>query len=207
MSEINWKAKYMKLRSTLMESVDTAYRVGCEDGMKMAQEQQVQEAQAQQQQAEAAAQTGGQAPGEDGQAGPAAPGAAPGGESENPQGSELDQHLAKLEEMIAKSEKTEADLEVMAKATHAIKSIRLDMKSKEADRLAKAQIDSIAKSLNRKPGTSVSTKDLLKPDAKAALSMQERTIQEMMKTWSEEEDRAKNDILSVLSNEGIVKRD
>lgn len=212
MSETNWKAKYQKIRSQLMESVDASYRIGLEDGMKMAQQQQAQQTQDDQAAQDQAA-AGGQ-PGQEGGDGPdgeGAQGAAPGQsmqESENPDGSELDQHLAKLEQMIAKSEKTEADLEEMKKSTAAIQTIRTKMKAREQDKLAKSAIEAIAKSLNRKPGLlGQNAQTLLKAPAKAALSMQERTINEMMKTWGEEEERAKKDILSVLSGEGITKKD
>lgn len=134
--EVNYKAKYLELRAKYMNAVDVAFRLGFEEGAKQSQldnaGQQLAQAQAEKQSMAANSEQAskennngtpgtpdqGAAPDKSGspsiQPSPAesAPNAgnAPLKESENPEGSELDQHIAKLESMIQKSENPAEDL-------------------------------------------------------------------------------------------------
>lgn len=210
MSETNWKSKYQDLKMKFMNAVDTSFRIGYEQGAKEAQAQaqadQAAQAQAQAQQAQQQgmpgeegegqeeAQSQGDAP-QDGNA------PAPGGPPQAGGGSELDQHINTLESMVAKSELSAGDLQEIKKSLDGLKAI-------QQDKLAKAAIKDIAKALNRPNKVwSPQAKANLNPSAKAAVSMQERVITDVMKSWDEEATRAGKDILSVLASEGIIKKD
>src|ERR1700677_3890259 len=120
--EVNYKMKYQELKSKYMKAVDMAFRLGVEEGMKQGQLDNANQQLAQAQEQNTAAAGG--APGDPSQEGGSpnnngaggtpdqgtgidksgAPSIQPGQPpaSENPEGSELDQHISKLESMIAK---------------------------------------------------------------------------------------------------------
>jgi hypothetical protein len=124
----DYKQKYKEVVQKLVESTDVAYRLGYEAGMKQARQDNMMQQQAQQQQAMMQQQAAmiGQVPGQDGQQTDESgapmqdqgqmPGqapmegqqAAPMGEDEEmspEQGSELDQHIGELENLVSKGEK------------------------------------------------------------------------------------------------------
>jgi hypothetical protein len=197
--ENNYKAKYEQLKMQYMQAVDVAYRQGYEDGGKSAQMDQM--AQQQQQQAELeSAQAGGQ-PGQPSEE--AAPGEQPQEEqnpaSEHPDGSELDQHIAKLESLLGKAEVQPEDLK---KASDLIKEFKLSREMKKSEQAIKG----IAKALH-KPAfkMSVQASSNLNDNAKKSLGMQEKIVTDIMKAWSEEESRASKSIHSILGVEGLTK--
>ena len=84
-------------------------------------------------------------------------------------GSELDQHINRLEELVHKSELSPTDL------IKALEEIRLH---KEGHlHLSLPQADE---------------------NTRQSLALQERIVSDVMKGWQEEENRAKKDILSTL---------
>lgn len=202
MSETNWKSKYQELKAKLKSSVEASFKIGFEQGAQQAQMQ----AQADQAaQAQAAAQQGqpgqeGGAPGEEG-------GEQPGQEQqpgqENPQGSELDQHINTLQSMVQKSELKPEDLQELKKSLDGLVAAK---QAKEAQ----AAIKGIAKALNRPNkifNLSPSAQANLSSQAKSAVTMQERVINDVMKSWKEEEERVGKDVLEVLESQGIIKKD
>jgi hypothetical protein len=209
MSEINWKSKYQELKMKFMNSVDTAFRLGFEQGMQKQQQQQAQEQAMQQQQMQMAAMQGapgqeGGAPGEEQpQEGAAGPEAGPQAAGPSQQGSELDQHIAELESMLSKSE----DLEVKKSLQKLIAFRKSELQAIELKKSEKA-IHGIAKAL-KVPSSFVSptASANLNPTAKAALTMQEKIVGDIMKSWEQEEKRASTDIASILANEGLTKKE
>lgn len=206
-NDINYKSKYLGLRMKFMGAVDTAFRTGYEQGMKdgAQQEQQMQQQQSQQlemAQAQGQAQPGqpgagsGAAPG---QAQPESPYAVEAAASENPQGTELDQHIAKLESMLGQSEGV--DKTALAKAVSDLKFAIEMKKSSEA-------IPAIAKALH-KPSFKFATNAThnLSNSAKSAVTMQHKIVTDIMKGWEEEEKKASKDIASILSVEGLTKKE
>jgi hypothetical protein len=199
MSEINWKSKYQELKLKFMNSVDTAFRLGFEQGMQQQQQQQAQEQAMQQQQMQMAAMQGA----------PAEEGGAPGEEQpQDPgmqqQGSELDQHISQLESMLGQTSdpamkkslesiiafrKAELQAIELKKSEQAIKGIAKALKVPSSFKLSKAAEANLA------------------PTAKAAVSMQEKIVGDIMKTWEQEEAKASKNILNVLANEGLTKKD
>ncbi len=199
-NEINYRSKYEQLKAQFMASVDTAFRLGYEQG---AQEAQMENIQAQQQQAdaEAAAQQPGQPdqpgqPGEEAQA----PEEQQAPDSVNPEGSELDQHIAKLESMLGKSEITGEELK---KAFSEVKSFKEKLAIRKNDKAIK----SIAKSL-KKPAFNIGKKAAynLNDISKGALNMQEKIVSDVMHKWEEQEKDASKNIMDILNVENLIKK-
>jgi hypothetical protein len=229
--EINYKMKYQELKSKYMNAVDMAFRLGVEEGLKQGQldsaNQQLAQASAQQQDQAA----GGAAPGGD----PAAGGQPPGGKpnnngapgvpdqgngvdkagapsvqpppvSENPEGSELDQHIAKLESMIAKSE--DLDITDLKETINSIRELQKSQKEQLELRKSQMAISGIAKALHKPQFKfGVQAQHNLSSSAKAAVTMQQEIVQDVFKKWEEEEKNAGKNILSVLNIEGVTKKD
>lgn len=206
-NQINYKQKYQELKMKFMESVDAAYRIGFEQGAQQAAMDQMVMQQQQQAEMEAAAAGGGpdfSGNGAEGSPAGAEQQANPNAgqiESENPAGSELDQHIAKLESML-KSDKKE-DMEA------AIASLRgYQAKMTQAIELKKSAqaIPAIAKALHKpafKIGKQASHN--MSSNAKAAVTMQHKIVEDIMKSWENEEEKASKEIKSVLNVEGLSK--
>ena len=204
-NQVNYKQKYEELKMKYMQDVDTAFRLGFEQGSVQGQ----QDAQMAQQQAEAEAQNAAMGGGgSEGSPAGAEQQANPNGgnigdmepDSENPAGSELDQHIAKLESMVSKSETTPEDLK---KAISDIKSFRTQAVEMKKSSMA---ISGIAKALHKpafKIGKQASHN--LTDNAKKAVGMQEKIVSDIMKSWAEEEKTASNSISKILGIEGLKK--
>lgn len=221
MPEINWKMKYQELKSKYMEAVDLAFRMGFEQGTQQSQMdsmmQQQQQAQQLQQQQAAGGAPGGQFgnPGDDQQIDDQGPGATmPAGpgqgiqpaESENPDGSELDQHIAKLESMISKSETL--DPKDLAQAISELKQLQKSQREQSELRKSAQAIPAIARNMH-KPAfkLSVQANHNLKGAQKESLSMQKRIVDDIMNKWEAEESKAGVDILKQLGIEGLTKKE
>lgn len=220
-NEVNYKSKYMAIRAKYMNDVDMAFRLGFEQGQQQAEQEQMMQQQAEQQameQAQAAAMSGG-APGQDGQPpqegqpqeangnpnedasnGNADPNAAMAG-----QPSELDQHISQLEQMIAKSEKLANDPEIKKSLDKLIAIRKSELQAIQFKQGAQA-IKGIAKALH-KPAfkMSVQANHNLTNNAKTAVSLQHKIVNDMMAKMVDEEKRASNDIKNILSIEGLTK--
>lgn len=220
MSQINYKQKYQELKMKYMESVDAAFRIGFEQGAQ--QEQQNQMAQQQQQQAEmAAAQAAGMGgqPGQPGQPdagqdGQEIPGqnGAPGEESG---GTELDQHIAQLESMLGQSSQPDASGEDIKKSLGELGKVIEDMKKlkgkihleSELKKSARA-IPEIAKALHKpKFKIGVQASHNMNSNARSAVTLQEKIVNDVMKSWAEEEVNASKEIQKVLTLEGLSKKE
>ena len=232
--EINWKMKYTELKYKYMSAVDMAFRLGVEEGMKQGQLDSANQQLAQAQEQAAGAAAGGGAPGAGGDPsmGQGAGGQLPGGKmnnngapgvpdtggvdksgaasvqpnpvSENPAGSELDQHIAKLESMIAKSE--QFDINDLKGTINDLKSLQKSHKEQLELRKSQMAISGIAKAMHKpqyKFGVQASHN--LNATAKSAANMQHEIVSDVFKKWEEEEKKASKDILSTLNIEGIVK--
>ena len=193
MSETNWRVKYESLKAQYLESIDVSYRLGYEAGAQQAQIQSAQDQSAQAQQQAQLSQGAGNSPG----------GNAPGSkQSEPPNGeeqpqpgqepqedtggaqSELDQHIGQLESMVQKGEFSPNDL------------------MKAIDDLKKSK----PKKAEKKPFVlSNSAHHNLTLSQKQALSDQHKIVEEVMKSFKEEESRAQNDVRSILAREGLFK--
>jgi hypothetical protein len=201
MSDLNWRNKYDSLKAKFHDSVDVAFRLGFEAGSQQAQQQAASD-QAAQAQAQAAAMQGG-APGQPGQPGQGQPAGPPGGiaseppngeEQAQPQqeptedpnaGSELDQHIGQLESMVAKGDMSPSDL---MKAIKDLKGLR--SKPKPAPKSLQ---------LSHRASHNMSEQQ------KASVNMQQDIVKSVMDSWKKEEERASNDIRSILAREGLYK--
>lgn len=198
MSEVNYKIKYQELKMKFMNSVDTAFRLGYEQGMKDSQLQEMQNQQAQAQEA-MSAQNG--APGSE----ESAPeGEQPGSEEneqEHPNGSELDQHIAKLEGMLGKSEFSPETQEELKKSISEIKSYKTQIDLKKSMK----SIKTIGKNINQfKLGKTANHN--LPEKAKRALNTQEQIVSSIMKSWDEQEKKVSEEIKKVLELESIISK-
>lgn len=198
-ADVNWKLKYQELKMKYMSSVDTAFRLGFEQGAQQAQVQSAQD-QAQQQAEQAGAQQAQRPGGEQGGAEQAQdqPQEQAQPESAHPGGSELDQHIQELSSMLGKSEIIGDDLQTLKKSFGSLKA-SLDLaKSQQA-------ISSIAKSLKLAENISAPIKHAgvsnMNPTAKKALNMQETIVSEIMNAWSQESNDAKNEIMNIIKKD------
>lgn len=208
--EINWKSKYQELKNKYMESVDMAFRLGYEQGgqeaTQAAQQQQTQQIQGMQQSSTGSQEDPDAQPGQNGNGAtmPAGPGLGiqdSTTQSENPAGTELDQHIQKLESMVNKSEEIQATIT-------GLKSLQKSMQLKHEMKKSAQTIPAIAKALH-KPAFKMSqhANHNLSSNAKQAVNMQQKIVEDIMQKWEQEESGAKQDILAQLGIEGLTKKE
>lgn len=208
-AEINYKNKYLALRGKYMNDLDMAFRLGFEQGQQQAQQDQAMQAQQEQAQMDqmmAQAQGGG-APGQEGgESGEAAPGQPSEAPMEGAGGSELDQHIAKLESMINGAPGGAS--EEIQKSLQSLKALRKAELDKIQFKKSEQAVKGIARALH-KPAhkLSVLASHNLSSCAKAAVSMQHKIVNDVMSKMHEEEQRASSDIKNILSVEGITKKE
>ena len=191
----------MELRSKYIGDLDMAFRLGFEQGQQQAQQDQAQQAQAQQQQLEQAGM--GQESGFPGQeeslgAPTIAQGPAQAGRSE------LDKHINELEGMLGKSE---VDVNVLKKTLESIKSAQKAQLEQLELRKSAAAIPEIAKALHKpqfKLGVQASHN--LSANAKTAVSLQHKIVNEVLAKMEEETKKASNDISNLLNIEGLINK-
>jgi len=201
--ENNYKAKYLALRMKFMESVDQAFRMGYEQGTQDSQMDQM--AQAQQSQQDAMNQENPGEEGEEGQEGEDQNGQEPGDEQAQAQeGSELDTHINNLEQAVQKSEKPDA---LLTKTLSDLKEFKLKHDARLQMKKSEKAIKGIAKALKPKFKLSSGAKSNLSKTAKDSLSMQEKIVADVMKSFEEEQKKAATDISSILNIENLIKKD
>lgn len=215
MSEINWKQKYMDLKQDYMKDVDAGFRLGFEQGQMKAQNDSVMQAQQQQaEQMQSDTQNqhddqmslGGSAGDQNSDPSAEIKQENPGGmatpDSQHPGGSELDQHISQLEQMVQKGEATPADL---MKALAGFKDLRKSITFKAEMRKSEAAIPGIVKALHTpKFKISQQSNHNLSSAAKNAVSLQHKIVTDVMKHWAEEEKNTSKSILDQLKVEGLV---
>lgn len=216
-AEINYKNKYMELRAKYMNDLDMAFRLGFEQGGQQAQQDQMAQQQADAQAMQQAAMSGqggeegGGFPGQDGggeqpsQPGQE-PGAAPGqpGQPSEAGGSELDQHIGKLESML---NKPGAKPEEIQKSMQGLIALRKAELQTIELRKSAAAIPAIAKALHRpKFKMNAVASHNLKDNAKQAVSLQHKIVSDVMNKMELEEKRATTDISKLLEVEGLTKK-
>lgn len=215
-NQINYKQKYQELKMKFMESVDAAFRLGFEQGAVQAQQDQMM--MQQQQQAEAQQNAIGQGNGAEGSPAGAEQQANPNGgqigdmepDSENPAGSELDQHIAKLESMLkAETPANPADLILLTEQIRGAKR-KMSEQAATAREMKKSQaaIPGIVKALH-KPAfkLGVQASHNMNSNAKAAVGMQEKIVSDIMKSWEDEEQKAASGVKKILSIENLTKKE
>ncbi len=214
-NQINYKQKYQELKMKFMESVDAAFRIGFEQGAQQAAQDQMMQQQQQQAEMEAQAMAGQQAGAGDGAdfGANGAEGSQPGAEqmanpngepdSQNPAGSELDQHIEKLESMLKSDEK-----DGLVAAIANLKGFSAKLVQAAEMKKSYAAIPKIAQALH-KPAFKMSKQAShnMNDNAKAAVTMQHKIVSDIMKSWDEEESKAGKDIKQILNIEGLAKKE
>lgn len=205
MSMIDYRSKYLDLKAKFLSTVDTAWRLGYEQG---ASESQVDQAQQQMAQAAAAPQPG--MPGQGGmpEESPSIEDTSPVQDeekseplSQNPNEDELGQHIEKLESMIAKSEISSTEVQDLKKTLNDIKSLQIQMN------LTKS-MDSIRHN-HKRPALNLAPKlqANLSAPAKKALNLQEQIVNDIFNKWERDSANTASEISSILGTEGLVKKD
>jgi len=211
MGNVDYKKKYLELRSVLNNVIDQAFKQGYQVGAKDAQMDAMAQ-QVQQQNDMMAQMSGGMAddpddpngaPMDDGsgmppdQQGDLMNGAA---EAHGEQaGSELEQGMAELEAELGKSERNEEALgNVVANLNRSLK------KMQEATTLKKsaAAIRKLKLANQKVKKTSIGYKHNLNKTHKRAVSKQQELVDGILKKWEVQEKEATTDILAALKDEG-----
>lgn len=207
MSQINYKMKYQELKLRFMNSVDMSFRLGYEQGIKDSQVDQLNQAQQSQEDSENAQMQsqgqsqpgeGGDQPDQDGEQeqNPA---------SAHPGGSELDQHITKLEGMLGKSELSGPSLEDLKKSLAGLKSYKMSIDMKKAEKT----INAIGKNMKAHRAFKLASKSAhnLPSHHKQALVDQEKIVSDIMKAWDNESKKAAHGIANILNIEGLSKKE
>ena len=196
MSQIDYKSKYQELKNKFMNSVDLAFRLGYEAGSKDAQVENMQMQQIQAAQATAQPQQEGQEEAVPSEEAPA---------SENPQGSELDSHIAELEAALGKSEGEVK--EQLTKVLIGLKKSQEEKKMEEQLKKSQQAIGGIAKALHNPVfKLSQAANHNLSTAAKHSLNTQEEIVKDIMEKWEKEEAKSAKEIAEIFSIEGITKK-
>ena len=206
---LDYKQKYLDIKAKFISSMDTAYRIGYEQGQKDNQLQQLQQQQEMQQQQMAAMQQQmmGMQQQQPGQEDPSAMNpedqAAQFEDAQNQEMvdngvSELEAGIAELSELLGKSESDKAAaaplLESLAKS---LKTINTGRQAQELKKNLES-IKKIAKSADTTKKLSISFDKNAKTHQKQALNMQQRIVSGIMEKWEKEEEEASKDILASL---------
>lgn len=188
MKNQDWKLKYADLKLKFHDAVDTAFRLGFEQGANNAQLQQLQQDQA----AAQAGQMGGM--GEDPNA------QMESGMGQN-DGSELDQHIGTLEGMLNQSKPGSPEQAGIKKSLDFLFGLKQKYELKKSEQAIKA----IGRTM-KAPFTlgKAATKNLSE-SGKKALNMQEQIVADLMKSMDEEETKAKEAITKTLNLEQLLK--
>ena len=202
MKNQDYKLKYNDLKLKFMDAVDVSYRLGVEYGLQQAQVQQAQQAQASAEQAAQAAQMGGQ-PGQPGQDPNAQPGQEMPGQEQS-DGSELDQHISQLESMVQPNSGS-AEQAVLQKSIQDIKAFQSKLRQAHDLKKSEQAIKAIGKAMKPVFTLSKSATKNMSESAKSALNGQEKIVQEVMKSFAEEEKKASESITKTLGFEQLIK--
>ena len=198
MSLTDYKAKYKDLKTKFQSTVDLAFRLGFETGLQQSQldqaAQQVQDANAMAQ----AAAGGQQSDQPGGESSPAESGApeAQAPVSQNPNGDELESHIARLEGMLGKSELSSMELGDLKKTLNDIRSLQVQINlTKSMDAIKNTKMGKVSKTpLTFTPRLQAN----LPEPAKKALSMQEKIVKSVFEKWSKDESQAASDIANIV---------
>jgi RNA-binding protein YhbY len=192
MKNQDYKLKYEDLKLKFMDAVDVSFRLGFEQGAQQAQvqqaQQQAQEAQMQQQQMEQMQQQGQGQPGQDPNS-PASP---------DSSGSEMDQHIGTLESMVNQQDQSSPGFADMKKTLDSMKALVEMKKSEKA-------ISAIAKAMKPKFTLGKGANKNLSEHGKKALNDQEKIVDDLMKSFAEEEKKASEAIVKTLNFENLLK--
>jgi hypothetical protein len=203
-AEINYKRKYLELRSKYIADLDVAFRLGFEAGGQQTQQQQAMDAQQQNQQMEHQQSLGHSGPMDQGMNQEQHQRSNP----ENPTGSELDQHISKLESMLGNGESKPENVEEVKKSLEAILTLRKAEKFAAEMKKSEQAISGIVKAIH-KPAfkLGIQAQHNMSDNAKKAVSLQHKIVDDIFKSWKEEEKKASNNIFNVLNIENLTDKE
>jgi hypothetical protein len=190
MKNQDWKLKYSDLKLKFHDSIDVAFRLGFEQGAANAQVQQAQQAQAAQQM-----QMGQQDQN----------GMSDESNQEQSDGSELDQHINQLESMLQNTDPNSQEAESFKKSLEGIKEFQANLKKAFELKKSERAIAEISKNIKAPFTLSKTATKNLSEHGKKALSSQEKIVDELMKSFAEEEAKAAETITKTLNFEQLLK--
>jgi hypothetical protein len=185
MKNQDYKVKYEDLKLKFHDAIDVAFRLGFEQGAQSSQMKQAEQAQAM-------AQSGGM-PGQEQPQDSQEFGQQPS------DGSELDQHIGTLESMLQKSDPTSPEALSLKKSLDGIRSFQSTLKQASELKKSENAIKEIGKSMRP-----TATKNLSE-HGKKALNDQEKIVEELMKSFAEEEKKVTEAITKTLDFEQVLK--
>lgn len=200
MSNVDYRKKYMELRSVLISTVDQSFRAGYQQGMADAQvEQMMQQQQAQAEQEAAMAQQGIVDPEDQQQQ--VMEGAADAHQENGV--SELEAGINELEQELGKAEGVDKQL-IASQLSNLNASLKKIMEAQELKKSA-AHIKKMKTANTKLKGLSVGYKSNLKDTHKKAISAQTKIVSDIMKKWESEEQNVASGIAKILESENKVK--
>lgn len=197
MNNQDWKLKYQDLKLKFLDALDVSFRLGFEQGANNAQIQQAQQDQMAAQQAQMGQQPG--QPGQDELAGNS------GQLGQQPDGSELDQHIDQLESMLQKTEAGSLEYINLKKSLDGIKSFQHGLKQTSELRKSEHAIAAIGKAMKSPYTFSKTATKNLSEHGKRALNDQEKIVENLMKSFEEEEKKVSETITKTLNFEQLLK--
>lgn len=196
---VDYKRKYEDLKARYIQSLDVAFRTGYEQGFNESQNQAMaQQAQQAAQQAQMMGAGMQQPPGAETVNVPSGQdqASAPDMEAQDQPTTqdELDQAIAQLEQLVNKSEPSIDDLK---KSLELIRSEHLHKKMMKK-----------TKSIDITPRPfSQSYKSNLSENSKAAVSLQQKIVDDILRKWESEQDQSSRDITQILGTEALTKKE
>lgn len=192
---VDYKKKYEELKARYIQALDVAFRSGYEQGFNESQVQSMAQ-QAQQQfqmmgMAQQQAMQGARQPGAEPQMGEEQ--GQPGAERQMG-GDEMDQAIAQLEQLVSKSEPSVDDLK---KSIEMIKSEHMHKKMMKKTK----SIDITPKPFSQ------SYKTNLPENSKAAVAMQAKIVDDILRKWEQEQSQSSKDITQILGTEALTKKE
>lgn len=202
----DYKQKYLGLKMKFMESVDTAFRLGFEQGSTYAQQNMMAQQNAMQQ--EGLNEEVGRGFGAEGSPAGEEQMKNPNGEDSsigiNPMGSELDQHISTLEDLISKSESNEYG-SPLNKALGDLKAFAAQQKFALEMKKSEMAVKTITKNLSKPQVLGKQFQANTNKQTKESLNMHEKIVSNIMKAWDEQESKTSKSIDGILLSEKIIE--
>jgi hypothetical protein len=191
MKNQDYKIKYEDLKLKFHDAIDVAFRLGFEQGAQSSQMKQAEQAQAM-------AQSGGM-PGQEQPQDSQEFGQQPS------DGSELDQHIGTLESMLQKSDPTSPEALSLKKSLDGIRSFQSTLRQASELKKSEHAIKEIGKAMKKPLQMRPTATKNLSEHGKKALNDQEKIVEELMKSFAEEEKKVTEAITKTLDFEQVLK--
>lgn len=194
MSVIDYETKYKNLKAKYLNTVDLAWRLGYEEGLKEAQTDQAQQM----------AQMAQMPQEEDNQESEAQEAETQEAAEQNaaPQEDELGKHIEKLEGMLGKSEFSGVDVVELKKTLNDIRSLQTSINLIKS--MENAKNSKMVKSLDFKLSPKLIKN--VSDSGKKALTLQHKIVENVFSKWEKDSKKTGNEIVDLLNISGLTKK-